>query len=108
MKKAFFPLILALLAAATAWGQEKRYVIIDQDAAGPAGTDQQAMLVLLQAPDVEILGITVVSGDAWRDEEVAHTLRMLELIGRTDVPFVPGAGFPLVRTQQFTARQIVV
>jgi purine nucleosidase len=102
MKKPFFPLILALLAAATAWGQEKRYVIIDQDAAGPAGTDQQAMLVLLQAPDVEILGITVVSGDAWRDEEVAHTLRMLELIGRTDVPVVPGAVFPLVRTQQFT------
>lgn len=83
-------------------GQEKRYVIIDQDAAGPAGTDLQSILVLLQSPEVEVLGITVVTGDAWRDEEVAHTLRMLELIGRTDVPVIPGAVFPLVRTRQRT------
>ena len=41
------------------------------------------------------LGITVVSGDQWRDEEVAHTLRLLEIIGRTDIPVVPGAVFPL-------------
>ena len=31
-----------------------------------------------------------------------HTLRMLELVRRTDVPVVPGAVFPLVRTQQET------
>jgi inosine-uridine nucleoside N-ribohydrolase len=45
---------------------------------------------------VEVLGITVVSGNQWRDEEVAHTLRLLELIGGTDIPVVPGAVFPLV------------
>ena len=28
----------------------------------------------------QVLGITVVTGDAWRDEEVQHTLRMLELM----------------------------
>ena len=49
-----------------------------------------AMMVLLQSPDVQVLGITIVTGDAWRDEEVQHTLRMLELIGRTDVPVAPG------------------
>ena len=37
----------------------------------------------------------MVSGDQWRDEEVAHTLRLLEIIGRTDIPVVPGAVFPL-------------
>jgi hypothetical protein len=47
-------------------------------------------------PQVEVLGITVVSGNQWRDEEVAHTLRLLELIGGTDIPVVPGAVFPLV------------
>jgi inosine-uridine nucleoside N-ribohydrolase len=41
----------------------------------------------------------MVSGNAWEPEEVAHTLRMLELIHRTDVPVVPGAVFPLVRTE---------
>ena len=82
--------------------QDKRKVIIDQDAAGPAGTDQQAILLLIQSPQTEVLGITVVTGDAWLNEEVAHTLRMLELIGRTDIPVVPGAEYPLVRTQEET------
>jgi inosine-uridine nucleoside N-ribohydrolase len=62
-----------------------------------------SILLLLQSPQVETLGITVVTGDAWRDEEVAHTLRLLELVGRADIPVVPGAVFPLVRTQQETA-----
>ena len=81
---------------------EKRLVLIDQDGSGPGGSNQMAMMILLQSPDAQVLGITIVTGNAWRDEEVQHTLRMLELIGRTDVPVVPGAVFPLVRTQQGT------
>ena len=80
----------------------KRLVIIDQDAAGPGGTDMTSILILLQSADVETLGITVVTGDAWRDEEVAHALRLLEIVGRADIPVVPGAVFPLVRTQPWT------
>lgn len=80
----------------------KRKIIIDQDAAGPAGTDQQSMLLLIQSPDVDVLGITVVTGDQWLKSEVAHTLRMLEIIGRADIPVVPGAEYPLVRRQAET------
>ena len=61
-----------------------------------------AMLALLQAPQVEVLGITMVTGNAWRDEETLHTLRMLELTGHADVPVARGAVFPLVRTQEET------
>jgi purine nucleosidase len=89
-----------LLASAFASGQQSRKVIIDQDCSGPGGSNLQALLVMLQAPQVEVLGITVVSGDQWRDEEVAHTLRLLEIIGRTDIPVVPGAVFPLVRRRE--------
>jgi inosine-uridine nucleoside N-ribohydrolase len=60
------------------------------------------MMVLLQSPQVEVLGITIVTGNAWRDDEARHTLRMLELIGRTDVPVALGAVFPLIRTQEET------
>jgi inosine-uridine nucleoside N-ribohydrolase len=81
---------------------QKRLVLIDQDGSGPGGSNQMAMMVLLQSPDVEVLGITMVTGNAWRDDEAAHTLRMLELIGRSDVPVALGAVFPLVRTQQET------
>jgi purine nucleosidase len=79
---------------------QMRKVIIDQDARGPATTDQQSMLLLLQAPGVETLGITVVSGDQWRDEEVAHTLRMLELTGHTNIKVYPGAVFPLINSKE--------
>lgn len=86
------------------WAQTsgKRKIIIDQDAAGPAGTDQQSMLLLIQSPKVDVLGITVVTGDQWLREEVAHTLRMLEIVGRTDIPVAAGAEYPLVRRQGAT------
>ncbi|HET6199790.1 MAG TPA: nucleoside hydrolase, partial [Candidatus Acidoferrales bacterium] len=91
----FLFLCVVSLLAVPVHAQEKRKVIIDQDARGPATTDQQAILALIQSPQTEVLGITVVTGDQWRDEEVAHTLRMLEIIGRTDIPVVPGAVFPI-------------
>ena len=65
-------------------------------------SDQQAMLVLIQSPHAEVLGITVVTGDQWLKAEVAHTLRMLEIIGRTDIPVAAGAEYPLVRTREET------
>jgi inosine-uridine nucleoside N-ribohydrolase len=77
----------------------QRLVLIDQDGSGPGGSNQMAMMVLLQSPQVRVLGITMVSGNAWEPEEVQHTLRMLELIHRTDVPVVPGAVFSLLRTE---------
>jgi inosine-uridine nucleoside N-ribohydrolase len=91
-----------LLVSPSIWTQQRRRVIVDEDAAGPGGTDQQAFLMLIQSPQIEVLGITVVTGDQWRDEEVAHTLRTLEIIGRTDIPVVPGAEYPLVRRKAGT------
>jgi inosine-uridine nucleoside N-ribohydrolase len=87
-----------------AQAQGKRKVIIDQDCAGPGGTDMQAILALVNSPDTEVLGITVLTGDAWRDEEVQHTLRLMEIIGRTDIPVVPGANFPLVSSREYIAK----
>jgi len=94
--------VVTLLLCVSSWSQAKRKIIIDQDAAGPAGTDQQSIMLLIQSPQTEVLGITVVTGDQWLKSEVAHTLRMLELIGRTDIPVVPGAEYPLVRRKDET------
>jgi purine nucleosidase len=91
-----------LVTCLTCWGQGKRKIIIDQDAAGPGGTDQQSILLLIQSPQTEVLGVTVVTGDQWLKAEVAHTLRMLELVGRADIPVVPGAEYPLVRQKDET------
>jgi inosine-uridine nucleoside N-ribohydrolase len=91
---------VALLAATAAWPQPRRKVIVNEDCSGPGGSNMQTLLTMIQAPQVEVLGITVVSGDQWRDEEVAHTLRLLEIIGRTDIPVFSGAAFPLMRTRE--------
>jgi len=101
MKRALplFVLIPALLAPA-AFAQGSRKVVIDQDAAGPGGSNLQAIMTLIQSPAVETLGIAVVTGDQWRDEELAHTLRLLEIVGRTDIPVLAGAAFPLVHTRE--------
>lgn len=81
-----------------------RKIVIDQDTFGPATSNLQAILMILQAPGVEVLGITVTSGDGWRDEEVDHVLRLLEIAGRTEVPVYPGAVFPLLNTPERTRR----
>jgi purine nucleosidase len=91
-------LIVSIAAQASA--RQRRKIIIDQDAAGPGGSNLQAIMVLAQSPQVEPLGISVVSGDQWRDEEIAHTLRLLEIAGRTDIAVVPGAAFPLIHTRE--------
>lgn len=97
-------LSLATFLATVSSPQGQRKVIIDQDAAGPGGTDMQAILALINSPDTDVLGITVLTGDAWRDEEVQHTLRLLEIIGRTDIPVLRGAAFPLVNSKQYIAK----
>jgi len=98
-------IVVLTFASSCVWAQQtaaKRKIIIDQDAAGPAGTDQQSILLLIQSPQIEVLGVTVVTGDQWLKEEVAHTLRLLEIVGRTDIPVVAGAEYPLVRRKDET------
>jgi purine nucleosidase len=97
-------LLFAPLLWSAAHAQSPRKVIIDQDAAGPGGSDMLAILALVNSPQTEVLGITVLTGDAWRDEEVLHALRLLEIVGRTDIPVVPGATFPLVNSREYIAK----
>ena len=94
---ALFLMFAAALAQAADRPAERRKVIIDQDAF--EAVNLQSILMLLQDPTVEVLGITTVSGDGWAPEETAQTLRMLELVGRTDIPVAQGAIYPLVNTQ---------
>ncbi len=86
---------LALLTATLA-SAETRKVILDDDGFGIA----EWMVVM--APDVEVLGVTQVSGNQWMKVGVANSLRALELAGRTDIPVIPGATYPLLNTEKRT------
>jgi purine nucleosidase len=100
----FFATVCIIALSLPLVAQQRSKVIIDQDCAGPGGTDLQAVLAIVNSPETEVLGITVMTGDGWRDEEVQHTLRLLEIIGRADIPVVPGAVFPIVNSKESTAR----
>lgn len=93
--------LLTLLVSSAAGAQvQKPKVIVDQDARGPASTDLNAILMFAQSPQVDVLGVTLVTGDQWVKEETAHTLRALEIAGRSDIPVMMGAQTPLVNTKE--------
>src|SRR6204780_5788248 len=90
---------LSLLFCATASAQRQKIkVIADQDSAGPQGTNLLSLLMLLRAPEINLLGITTVSGDQWVEPATVFALWATELTGRTDVPVIKGAENPLVNT----------
>jgi len=91
------------ISASALWAQKIK-VIVDQDARGPATTDMQSILIFLQSDKFDVLGITTVSGDQWVKEETQRTLRLLEIAGRTDVPVIEGAEFPLLNSKEETER----
>ncbi|MFI0976905.1 nucleoside hydrolase [Streptomyces sp. NPDC021093] len=76
-----------------------RKVVLDVDM-GELNDDAATMFMLAKAKNVDVLGVTVVSGNTWVEEGTAYSLRQLELIGRTDIPVVMGAGEPLMPGRQ--------
>jgi len=62
LHRAYLFVVLTVACALPMEAQGKRKVIIDQDAAGPGGTDMQSILALVNSPETEVLGITVVTG----------------------------------------------
>jgi len=75
-------------------------VIFDQDTDGIIGDNEDPLIMLLQSPNVEVLGVTVVTGNGWLKQETADVLKLLELEQRTDVPVYMGSEFPLVQSPQ--------
>ena len=90
-------LVVFLVSAVATLGTQK--VILDTDF-GSFGDDAQALFILLADPDVELLGITIAPGNVWLENGIANALRDLELIGRTDIPVIPGAAEPLMGSRQ--------
>jgi len=96
---AVFCLGLAGAAATMAQAEPAKIkVLADQDSAGPQGTNFLSLLMLLNAPQIDLLGITTVSGDQWVKPATVFALHAVELAGRTDVPVIQGAEQPLLRT----------
>jgi len=77
----------------------KQKVIIDTDM-GQMNDDALSMFMLLNAENIDVLGITLVAGNTWVEEGTAFTLRQLEMIGKQDIPVFQGANEPLMGNRQ--------
>jgi len=69
-------------------------VLLDMD---PGVDDALAILLAAASPEVEIVGMTTVSGNVSLEVATANALGVLGLIGRDDVPVLSGADRPLRR-----------
>ena len=75
-------------------------IILDCD---PGHDDAIAILLALASPEIELLGVTTVSGNQTLDKTTANALRVLELAGRGDIPVYAGADAPFVRKRDVAA-----
>ncbi len=71
-------------------------IVLDCD---PGHDDAIAILLAVASPEVELVGVTSVSGNQTVDKTTANALRVLEFVGRGDVPVHMGADRPLLRVR---------
>lgn len=87
--------ILFVLITLPLLAQEHAKVIVDADM-GQLNDDAVALFMLIQSDTVDVMGVTIVSGNSWMEAETAYALRQLELIDRADIPVFQGAAIPLM------------
>lgn len=75
----------------------KRKIIIDCD---PGHDDAIAIILAAARSEIDILGITTVSGNAEIEKTTWNALKICELVGIMDVPVAKGASEPLVRLRE--------
>ena len=67
-------------------------IVIDTD---PGVDDSLAIFVALNSPELEVLGLTTIFGNAVTTTCTENALRLLEIAERTDIPVAEGAHIPL-------------
>ena len=69
-------------------------ILLDCD---PGHDDAIALLLALASPELELLGVTTVAGNQTLEKTTANAIRVLDFVGRDDIPVAAGADAPLVR-----------
>lgn len=72
----------------------KKKVIIDCD---PGIDDSLALILALNSPEIEVIGITIVSGNVKAKQGAKNALKVLKLMKREDIKVYIGEEVPLVR-----------
>lgn len=72
----------------------RRKVIIDCD---PGIDDSLALILALNSPEIDIIGLTIVSGNVKAYQGAKNALKVLKLMNREDIPVYIGEQVPLMR-----------
>jgi inosine-uridine nucleoside N-ribohydrolase len=75
-------------------------IILDCD---PGHDDAIALLLALASPELNLLGVTTVSGNQTLEKTTANAIRVLDHVGRDGVTVAAGADRPLVRERHVAA-----
>jgi len=86
----------AVAGTAIAQTSERIPIIFDTDFVMPPADDSMALMLALQSPEFEILGITTVAGNDSLERATSDVLRMLEIARQDSIPVYQGADMPLV------------
>jgi len=86
----------AIAGVVTAQADDRIPIIFDTDFVMPPADDSQALMLALQSPEIEILGITTVAGNDSVERATSDVLRMLEIAEQAGIPVYRGADMPLV------------
>jgi len=86
--------VTLLLVAMASVTRAKARVILDTDMV-VLYDDGVALMMLAKHPDIDLLGVTTVSGNTWVADGTAYALGQLELLNRPDVPVAMGVRYPL-------------
>ena len=71
-------------------------IVFDTAVVMPPADDGMALMLALQSPEIEVLGVTTVAGNDSLERATADALRMLEIAERAAIPVFRGADMPLV------------
>jgi inosine-uridine nucleoside N-ribohydrolase len=71
----------------------------------PGHDDAIALLLALASPEVDLVGVSTVHGNQTLEKTTVNALKLLEFVGRTDVPVAVGADRPL-RREPFVAEYV--
>jgi inosine-uridine nucleoside N-ribohydrolase len=77
-------------------------IVLDCD---PGHDDAIALLLALASPELALRGVTTVAGNQTLEKTTANAIRVLDHVGRPDIPVIAGAGRPLVRERR-VAREV--
>lgn len=106
IRKGLIVFLLVAILAFSAFGEAKKKVILDTDMVF-GFDDGICMVMLAQAPNIDLLGVVTCYAHNYVTIEAAAAIRQLELIGKADeIPVFMGCPYPIfayrVKNEEYT------